>query len=151
MKCIKIFVILFITTLVLTGCAEDDDVIITAEGEIFMSMSKVELLIEINPNEIDIDEIPNFVTATITNLSDETAWGGWVHEVERHNGIWWGKIRRSSGAVNAVGVQLEPGQSYDLRVGLRNETDSKWGLGENPKAGTYRVVYHGHYREFTIS
>jgi hypothetical protein len=144
--------------LALIGCTAD--VRESPEEEQIKIMPEIELVVEVTPNIIDITDVADIISFSVTNLSDETFFGGANSIIEYYDGTNW--VKAVYGGMRLrIGIPIESGEKFESSKQLKpcNEIDYDsqdvfapvWLFGGQLQPGTYRVVYHGRYGEFTIT
>ena len=127
----------------------NDPALLYPPTEKITDLSEVEALIEIIPNNFNLKNFPEYTYFTVTNLSDETVKGGCRYDIEYHNGTEWKKAIFPKGGVPDLALVFEPDVPHKVQMNLKPQNN--WIFDKKLKTGTYRVVYHGHCGEFTIS
>ena len=102
------------------------------------------ITVKVEPENISVIEIPNYVSITIKNLSDNLEYRGSYHyAIEYYDGTDWVNI--VAPAVIEEELVIDPSSVFEMNfVQLMPNT-------YNYTAGKYRVVYDRLYGEFTIS
>ncbi|MCL1822904.1 MAG: hypothetical protein FWG44_01755 [Oscillospiraceae bacterium] len=147
----KLLLFLFVCIFI-SGCSEQpagvqpEENIKNNEEEIVQDIEEQKLLlVEVKPDNYNIDELPEFFNFSVTNISEELFLCGYMHEIECFTNGKWEKIPFiESTSFILLRINLFSGDVYDFSS-YRSAYDY------NFKTGRYRIVYFGHYGEFTIS
>lgn len=114
-----------------------------------------EIFVEVSPNNIKVNDIPDIISYTVTNLSEYTFWSGYSRQIEFFDGEIW--VRAVDNSVYLPAYLFSPGESFNCEIATKPLSDGDfnhqnvWTFQDPLPAGLYRVNYYGHYGEFTIS
>jgi len=111
-----------------------------------------DMLVKVYPQEININEIPDFIKVTVTNLSDIEYRGGWHCGIQYYDGKDW--VLANAPAFNDDGVVIEPGGILEINYVPLYPNWSPLLLTDYVHdyiIGEYRVKYDKWYGEFTIT
>jgi hypothetical protein len=103
---------------------------------------QVEIVVEVEPKNININEIPDFIEITIRNLGEIEYMGDYHYSIEYYDGIDWISIV-SPAAIDVI-VVINPKETLILHYGQLMPDNYRYTVGE------YRVKYNNWYGEFSI-
>jgi len=147
-----VFIILFLL-LCLSGCSAKDILINKAsETEKSAMNEQPEMVVKVYPQEINLNEIPDFIKVTITNLSDTEYRGSWHCGIQYYDGKDW--VLANAPAFTDDEIVIEPGGILEINYVplypnwsplLPTDYVHDYIIGE------YKVKYDKWYGEFTIT
>jgi hypothetical protein len=113
-------------------------------------VSEEKIRVEMQPNSFCISAPPENIVLTITNLADTIVRITTAFNAEMWDGENWVGAVFQYITFSAYTNPVNPGETYQLPISLQ-PNESLWMLGDTIAPGLYRVIFHGHYAEFTIS
>jgi hypothetical protein len=126
---VKLFIIFFTTLIFLTSCSE--------------SKEKIEIIIQVEPEIVSLNDAPDTVSIKIINTSDTEWRGSYDGDVYYFNGNDW-ELWLSPEWI-ADELVIESNSNYILPVLEERDIST-----HNTPVGNYKIKFHSWYGEFSI-
>ena len=129
--------------LIATGCTENNS---DEEDNAMMPVGdQPDMVVEIQPQSIRLNDISEPLTITVRNLSAEEYRGGYEYKLEYNNNRGWTLVPAiPEFGFRSVQIIIEPGDELTQLLTLKSY-DFEF------VPGTYRVTYDKWHGEFTIT
>lgn len=128
-------ILLIISTTFLLSCdqtkkAKEEQ---STKNELVNDIGEKTVLLSIEPNVFKLSEIPDTVTVTMTNNTNDTITTGLRYQIEKYEKNEWREISPKNVMFHDLGWRLKPANSENFEKHL-------YKAQINYKAGKYRIV-----------